>query len=349
MRAALVTVCCTLLVVVHSTELSPCARHSDCSPSERCFLARGELDNSIQGICTGKSIDTLASPVSASSFIEVEESRKTEEKGNVAGNGELRLAAPKGKSSTVRLGREPKRSYSVGVDGEGEFFVREGEEANPYLSVKDDVVQMNTKVLHAKNVNAKDGFKVGPVLQWGMAVSDTFSTQDKGKANSTRQWQADDASMEMNVQACGGVTMLGGPGAFSTGEVSKTYTGLRPHTAVRVVATVHLIDLWMGEFVYMKLSTGAVNAQGIPESEYVWTKSYSAASSTSAKASGVNICGDEQVVEMEFSVPIDVSARHTKDSLKITFGSKLGKSADTSLGGASWGISRVDLFLKSQE
>ena len=57
------------------------------------------------------------------SFIEVEET-KVEEKQNVAGDGELRLAAALGRAATVHLGRDPKLSYSVGVDGDGEFAVR---------------------------------------------------------------------------------------------------------------------------------------------------------------------------------------------------------------------------------
>ena len=96
-------------------------------------------------------------------------------------------------------------------------------------------------------------------------------------------------------------------------------------------------------------SASAPNAQGVPESEYVWTQSYSAAASTSKKASGVNVCGDEQVVEMKFSVPIDITAKHSSDTLKVTFGTKLGIISETNLVGASWGLSKVDLYLKSQQ
>ena len=52
---------------------------------------------------------------------------------------------------------------------------------------------------------------------------------------------------------------------------------------------------------------------------------------------------------MKFSVPIDISSRHSQDTLKVTFGTKLGKNAETNLGGASWGVSKVDLYLKSEQ
>jgi len=192
-----------LAVVGSATELAPCAHHSDCGLQEHCFLAQGNAGKAsiVQGICTGKSIGDLTA---ATSFIEVEEAKKVDEKQNVAGNGELRLAAALGKAATVHLGRDPKLSYSVGVDGDGEFAIRQGSEESAFLSIKGDDVKTNTKVLQAKKVNAMDGFRVGKVLQWGMAVSDTFSASDKGNKNSTRGWIADTPSIEMDLTSCGG-------------------------------------------------------------------------------------------------------------------------------------------------
>lgn len=340
---------CVVATTVYGLEMAPCSKHADCAQRELCFTAQG--GKAASGVCTMKSmseIEQLSQPVASTSFAELDE-KKVEAKGNVAGVGELKLSASVGKSATLQLGRDAARSYAIATNGEGEFNIRQGGKTTPYLSIKGNSVQTNTRMLKGKDVDAGQGYKVGPMLQWGLAVSDTFDIA-KGKAkNSTRGWEAENADMDMQIQSCGGVTMLGGPGAFTVGEISKTYSGLRKHTAVRVVATFHMIDLWMGEYAYLKLSTGAPNAHGVQESEYVWTQSYSAAASTSSKASGLNVCGDEQVVEMKFSVPIDISSRHSQDTLKVTFGTKLGKNAETNLGGASWGVSKVDLYLKSEQ
>ena len=340
--------CIVVVSNVNGTEMAPCAKHSDCSQRELCFTAGGE--KATKGVCTKRTImevEELAQQTPLS-FVEVEE-HKVDAKGNVAGVGELKLSAPVGKSATLRLGRVVEKSYSISANSEGEFNIRQGDKESPYLAVKGNSVKTNTKVLKGKDVDAAEGYAVGPMLQWGVAVTDTFDIARGKSKNSTRGWEAEHASMDMEIQSCGGVTMLGGPGAFTVGEISKTYTGLRKHSAIRIIATFHMIDLWMGEYAYLKVSTGAPNAQGVPESEYVWTQSYSAAASTSKKASGVNVCGDEQVVEMKFSVPIDITAKHSSDTLKVTFGTKLGKNAETNLGGASWGLSKVDLYLKSQQ
>jgi hypothetical protein len=346
--ATLFVILCIVISVVYGAEMAPCTKHSDCSKRELCFTAGGGKRSN--GICSKKTmveVGELAQQASLS-FVEVAET-KVRTKGNVAGVGELKLSAPTGKSATFRLGRDIAQSYSISANSEGEFNIRQGNKESPYLAVKGNSVKTNTKVLKGKDVDAGEGYAVGSMLQWGLAVSDTFDIATGKVKNSTRGWEAEHASMDMEIQSCGGVTMLGGPGAFTVGEVSKVYTGLRKHSAIRVVATFHMIDLWMGEYAYLKISTGAPNAQGIPESEYVWTQSYSAAASTSQQASGVNVCGDEQVVEMKFSVPIDISSKHSSDTLKVTFGTKLGKNAETNLGGASWGLSKVDLYLKSEQ
>ena len=153
--------------------------------------------------------------------------------------------------------------------------------------------------------------------------------------------------------------MLGGPSngdgeGLHAGEISKTFTGLGKHTSVRVSATFHFIDLWLGEFAYMKLSSGSgsVGSDGAVVDELVWTKSYHAADTAAGLTgggnppSGLNVCGDPNIVEMEFSTTVDVAVPHVGDQLKVTFGTRLPATAKAIVGGASWGISRVGVYIK---
>ena len=170
--------------------------------------------------------------------------------------------------------------------------------------------------------------------------------------------------MNLGVTTCGGVTMLGGPSdgdansGFHRGEISKVFHNLRNHSALRVSASLHFIDLWLGEFAYMKVSSGSKSAASSSGGgaavvdEYVWTKSYHAASGMGTAnhkhpPSGLNICGDSNVVENDFVSNIDVSVPHNMDWVKITFGSKLPPTASAAVGGASWGLSRIDLMVKN--
>ena len=107
----------------------------------------------------------------------------------------------------------------------------------------------------------------------------------------------------------------------------------------------------------MKISSGSKAAASSGDSaavvdEYVWSKAYHAASGMGNAdhkhpPSGVNICGDPNVVEMDFVSNIDVSVPHNMDWVKVTFGTKLPPTASAAVGGASWGVSRVDVMIKN--
>lgn len=123
--------------------------------------------------------------------------------------------------------------------------------------------------------------------------------------------------------------MLGGYGKFSGGiEIKKTFTEIPlPHSFIRVVATYHFIDAWSGETGFMRINSGKKGAM-----EYVWTSKYD----FSKSVGGINICGADYP-EGRFGSKIDLTLRHTTDTVTIGFGSTLDQDPYEN----SYGISNL--------
>jgi len=366
------------------TSVTTCAKHSDCpSLHDQCYFAHGQrvhvstskdLSTIPQGVCFNQEKMTSVSnnrlPFSmttndhAINFLEVDEISNMQA---TPGSGTFTLQASEGNSAKVQMG---EKSYSIGVNKDGDFDIQLEEAPTPYLSFKADG-RLSTSLLKlsANNVDAVGGFAAqvsqGDVVrQWSTVSSDIFSLEDTKDVHKGWGLETSEGSgMNLGVAKCGGATMLGGPGdgdaasGFHRGEISKTFGNLRNHSFVRISASFHFIDLWLGEFAYMKVSSGskaaaASSASAAVVDEYVWTKSYHAASGMGNAdhkhpPSGLNICGDENVVEMDFVSNVDVSIPHNMDWVKVTFGTKLPPTASSIVGGASWGLSRVDLMIKN--
>jgi len=341
LTSMLISTACSAPILSDMTE---CAKHTDCpSTHDRCYFAHGlreELAKSIDdrrsasGICmNANTMATYSSSTTTTTtnnnaqtvnFLEVDESQQGDKKGDKKGgkkggkSGSFSLQAPEGNSATIVMG---EKSYTLGASQDGDFNVVRDGASEPYLSFKaDGGLKSNLLKLSANNIDAKGGFvgenAQGDVLrQWSTISSDTFSA-DVDVIDKSRGWSLEtpEEGMSLDVAKCGGVTMLGGPsdsagmGGFHRGEVSKIYENLNNHTFVRVSASFHFIDLWLGEFAYMKLSGGSKAAAASSSSsttvdEYAWTKSYHAASGMGTPdhrhpPSGVNVCGDDNVVEM---------------------------------------------------
>jgi len=176
--------------------------------------------------------------------------------------------------------------------------------------------------VEALDLNAVNGISVRGVKQWQLVYSDDFSGGEAG-------WSRPETTQ------CGGVYMLGGYCKFSRGEVNKTFTGLPPHKQLKVVATYHFIDRWIGETGFMKLNVGMGDC-GVA----VWSQQH-----TQAEAkNGISLCGNAAVPEGKFAAPVDVTVPHKKDSVQVTFGSTM---ADTDACDESWGISGVEIYVRN--
>lgn len=231
----------------------------------------------------------------------------------------MNVASNSAEGSLIHLG--PNAAYSIGADASGNFLVSKAGQP-PIIAVDaTNKLRMNTKKVESEHVDVSGSVVIRGVSQWALAVSETFP--------SSVGW-----SRPM-FTTCGGVEMLGGFCKFSSGEVNKTFVGLPPHKQVRVVATYHFIDRWIGEAGYMKLSIGR---EGFPV--VAWTESHAQQESKN----GLSICGQEGTPEGKFAVPIDVTVPHLADSLTVGFGSTM---EDTDPCDESWGISGFELYLRN--
>lgn len=109
---------------------------------------------------------------------------------------------------------------------------------------------------------------------------------------------------------CAGRRMLGGHCVEKQmPELTKTFSGLPPHTQVRVSAKYMFIDSWDGESGFMSI-----------DNNKVWVDTYNHAHGEAAH--GINLCGND-APERRFGVPIDVTIPHTGDSITLAFGATL--------------------------
>jgi len=138
--------------------------------------------------------------------------------------------------------------------------------------------------------------------------------------NDVRQWavthhedfEQDVAGWSSNaVGSCDGVDHHpGGHCNNVNGELKKTFANLGEHTYVRVQARYHFLDSWEGETAFAKIGD-----------RVVWTDTNDIRGMFDAKS----ICGGDHP-DTKFSVPIDVTIRHTGDSVDVSFGSTLDEN-----------------------
>merc|ERR1712003_257551 len=112
------------------------------------------------------------------------------------------------------------------------------------------------------------------------------------------------------------------------GEVVKKVDHLPPHSELRVKATYHFIDAWIGETGFMRLSVGPGESL-----VHVWTERHS----QNMEQESVNACGGA-VGEGKFAVPVDITVPHNSDSVSIGFGSTMEADDpyDQSWGSLDW-------------
>ena len=160
------------------------------------------------------------------------------------------------------------------------------------------------------------------VRQWQLALAEDFSNVGAG-------WS------RLEVTKCAGVSMLGGYCKFAKGEVKKTFTDLPPHRSLRIRATYHFIDRWVGETAFLKMDIGTDGAD-VP----VWTEAHS----QDHEKHGLNVCGQPDVHEGKFAQRIDVAVPHTKPTAKFSFGATMDAQDPCD---ESWGLSNVEVYIRA--
>merc|ERR1719316_2335401 len=205
----------------------------------------------------------------------------------------MRVANPGPEGSKIFVGANSE--FAMGTDSAGNFVVQQASAPTPLVSLdSSDTLHLSSTRVEALALDAQKWISVRGVKQWQLVYSEDFSVEGAG-------WS------RKEVSTCAGVNMLGGFCKFSRGEVNKTFTGLPPHKQLRVVATYHFIDRWIGETGYMKLNVGHLDCD-VP----VWTEQHK-----QETGKGVNLCGDASVAEGKFSAPVEVTIPHSKDSVTV--------------------------------
>lgn len=232
----------------------------------------------------------------------------------------MRVAGAQG--SKVYLGAQGE--FSIGTDAAGAFTIQQASEAAPLLSLDaQDTLRLGAKRVEARSLDAGGGFSVGGVPQWRLVHSEDFAAGGGGLGWSRQA-----------VSQCGGVSMLGGYCQLSSGEVNKTFARLPPHKQLRVKATYHFIDRWIGEAGYMKLDVGPDRRPVV-----VWSEQHAQQMSKA----GVSLCGQSDTPEGKFAASIDVTVPHREESILVGFGSTMD-SADPC--DESWGVSGLELYTR---
>jgi hypothetical protein len=156
--------------------------------------------------------------------------------------------------------------------------------------------QLSTSGISTNTSISAFAFIQNDVRQWAVAHHDDFEGKVEG-------WSTKETS------SCDGAdTHLAGHCKNVNGEVTKTYTGLPEHTHIRVQARYHFLDSWEGETAFAKI-----------DNKIVWTDTNDV---RGLNPDTKSICGGEHA-DSKFSVPVDVTTRHSADSITISFGATL--------------------------
>lgn len=184
---------------------------------------------------------------------------------------------------------------------------------------QDSQTHFGTSTLTKAEMKFTNGLTVGNVHQWSLIHIENFEApQADGWSNNT-------------VTDCGGVSMLGGHCQFSAGETKKEYVGIPTHTYLRLKANFHCIDEWHGETGYVSIGSNNLMNK-------VWSTKYDINNAIKP----INICGDNDKGEAQFSNLIDVMISHESSSIIIAFGSTLEEQPCEK----SWGISGLQIYIR---
>ncbi|CEM20971.1 unnamed protein product [Vitrella brassicaformis CCMP3155] len=205
---------------------------------------------------------------------------------------------------------------------EGSVFTISRQDAPLLMITNDSMVQIAAPELLVESLDVTRGLLVQGVPQWRMLSEESFAD------GTAEGWDAN------AVTHCAGTSMLGGYGEFAQKEVSKVFSGLPPHSHLRIKATFHFIDDWVGESGYMKANIGSEGGM-----TFVWTERHTQAETVN----GVNLCGDVTASEGKFAVPVDVVLPHNQPTVALAFGSTITQNNPLH---HSWGVSAIEIYVR---
>lgn len=105
--------------------------------------------------------------------------------------------------------------------------------------------------------------------------------------------------------------VLGGYCKTSDAILLRTYQLPVAHRGLRVRGTVHLLDLWNGEYAYLKVA-----------GQLVWMTYHRHCPAFAFACGGINVAGDNAVADA-IGIGIDVFVPHSTGSATVEFGTSL--------------------------
>jgi len=148
--------------------------------------------------------------------------------------------------------------------------------------------------ISANDTVAVTSFIQNDVAQWAIFHHEDFEQQPEGwNTKHTSSCDGNDHHLAGHCKEIGD-------------ELTKVFGDLPAHTHIRVQARYHFFDSWEGEAAFAKI-----------DNKVVWTDTNDVRGMDMA-----SLCGGSSP-DGKMSVPIDVTMRHTADSLKLSFGATL--------------------------
>jgi len=231
------------------------------------------------------------------------------------------IRAPPGSDAVMKFTADSVGSVYLALLSESGNFVIKNERNNLLeINQKGEEIILGVSKVKAKSLQFYGDILYKDIPQWKLVINENFWKEPTG-------WTIN------SISTCGGVHMLGGYSIISGQENSKQFKELPAHQKIRITATFHFIDAWIGETAYMKVDVGRNRTL-----EYVWTERYD---STMAK-NAINVCG-AHYGEGKFTSVIDITLPHIEDSVTILFGSNLSQDPQEE----SWGISNLSIYVMS--
>lgn len=356
--AVLVAVALCLASAVTSIETNaPCKAHADCDlkSGEACYFSHAEAS----GFCFSEIAEAPVKPAVKTAPIKTGPTMK---RGGIVVQGEQGQAA-------VLSVKSGKKGYRVGAFGEpARFAVQQiGGDKVDVLSIAPTTgnVMMKSKVLRTTSIEAESRLRVNSVPQWSIVMREDYLTDPTTQTvKGAEGWKSVPAivgknAVQVQVSRCGGLTLLGGVNNFDqAGSAAKIFkvpvaAGTKE---LRVTARFHFIDMWLGQSGYLKVAFPSEGTDGQYEKgQVVWSSQYETApDGITPQVKLLDVCGNPNVGEHKFSVPIDIvvplpgrssTSVAEKVELKLEFGSTWAVPADENKNNeGSWGISGVEFW-----
>ena len=352
-------------LAVYSTE-TPCLTHTDCAlhRGETCYFSYD-----------AGAKDTTASP--GFCFVETEETvsrqHRTHAKvGASMGRGGIVVQGEKAQSAVLKM-LSGKSGYRVGAMGSPARFAlqkADGKREDLITITANGDVTMKSKGLRTLSVVADSHLQVNGKNQWSIVTREDYTSDPATQTvPGASGWKSIPAvtgknAVQVQVSRCGGMTLLGGVNYFDqAGSVAKPFkVPVAAGTSeLRITARFHFIDMWLGQSGFLKVAfpTGEGADAVWGKSQVVWAKQYETAPNMEGDSPALkllNVCGNEDVGEFQFSNPIDIvvplPGRNANSAaadveIKLEFGSTWAVPVDENKPTeGSWGISGIEIWQK---